>query len=74
MGTNFSNEEMVYSTNFCSSAEMIEAKKDLTATYRLAKTRIDLANAIEGGLAVEHQSLTLLTLKLKLKEETSWVL
>ena len=32
-------------------AEMIEAKRDLTAAYSLAKTRIDLANAIEGGLA-----------------------
>ena len=33
-------------------SEMIEAKRDLTDAYRLAKTRIDLANAIEGGLAV----------------------
>ena len=32
-------------------SEMIEAKRDLTDAYRLAKTRIDLANAIEGGLA-----------------------
>ncbi|MBI19899.1 MAG: V-type ATP synthase subunit D [Euryarchaeota archaeon] len=38
-------------------AEMIEAKKDLTATYRLAKTRIDLANAIEGGLAVRATAI-----------------
>ena len=33
-------------------AEMIEAKRELTNTYRLAKQRIDLANAIEGGLKV----------------------
>jgi len=33
-------------------SEMIEAKRELTEAYRLAKTRIDLANAIEGGLAV----------------------
>ena len=31
---------------------MIEAKKEITEAYRLAKQRIDLANAIEGGLAV----------------------
>jgi len=38
-------------------AEMIEAKRDLTAAYRLAKTRIDLANAIEGGLAVRAAAI-----------------
>ena len=36
---------------------MIEAKKDLTNAYRLAKTRIDLANAIEGGLAVRAAAI-----------------
>ncbi|MDE0870027.1 MAG: V-type ATP synthase subunit D [Candidatus Poseidoniaceae archaeon] len=36
---------------------MIEAKRDLTATYRLAKQRIDLANAIEGGLAVRAAAI-----------------
>jgi len=38
-------------------AAMIEAKRDLTATYRLAKQRIDLANAIEGGLAVRAAAI-----------------
>jgi len=38
-------------------AEMIEAKKDLTKAYQLAKTRIDLANAIEGGLAVRATAI-----------------
>ena len=38
-------------------AEMIEAKRDLTDAYRLAKTRIDLANAIEGGLAVRAAAI-----------------
>ena len=38
-------------------SEMIEAKRDLTDAYRLAKTRIDLANAIEGGLAVRAAAL-----------------
>jgi V/A-type H+-transporting ATPase subunit D len=38
-------------------AEMIEAKRDLTVAYRLAKTRIDLANAIEGGLAVRAAAI-----------------
>ena len=36
---------------------MIEAKKELTNAYRLAKTRIDLANAIEGGLAVRAAAI-----------------
>ena len=38
-------------------AEMIEAKRELTDAYRLAKTRIDLANAIEGGLAVRAAAI-----------------
>ena len=38
-------------------ADMIEAKRDLTDTYRLAKQRIDLANAIEGGLAVRAAAI-----------------
>ncbi len=38
-------------------SEMIEAKRDLTNAYRLAKTRIDLANAIEGGLAVRAAAI-----------------
>ena len=55
-------------------AEMIEAKRDLTAAYRLAKTRIDLANAIEGGLpSVLLPSPTPLTLRSKLNVATSWV-
>ena len=29
--------------------EMIQAKRDLTETFRLAKMRIDLAQSIEGG-------------------------
>lgn len=38
-------------------SEMIKAKRDLTDAYRLAKTRIDLANAIEGGLAVRAAAI-----------------
>jgi len=38
-------------------SEMIEAKRELTEAYRLAKTRIDLANAIEGGLAVRAAAI-----------------
>ena len=38
-------------------AEMIEAKRELTNTYRLAKQRIDLANAIEGGLKVRSAAI-----------------
>ena len=38
-------------------SEMIDAKRDLTDAYRLAKTRIDLANAIEGGLAVRAAAI-----------------
>ena len=38
-------------------SEMIKAKRDLTDAYRLAKTRNDLANAIEGGLAVRAAAI-----------------
>ena len=38
-------------------AEMTEAKRELTNTYRLAKQRIDLANAIEGGLKVRYAAI-----------------
>ena len=38
-------------------AEKIEAKRELTNTYRLAKQRIDLANAIEGGLKVRSAAI-----------------
>ena len=38
-------------------SDMIAAKKDLTAAYRLAKGRIDLANAIEGGLKVRSAAI-----------------
>mgnify|MGYP003326545519 FL=1 len=38
-------------------AEMIEAKRELTNTYRSAKQRIDLANAIEGGLKVRSAAI-----------------
>ncbi len=37
--------------------EMIQAKRDLTETFRLAKMRIDLAQSIEGGLAVQSAAL-----------------
>ena len=37
--------------------EMIAAKQEFTEAYRLAKTRIDLANAIEGGLAVRAAAI-----------------
>ena len=36
---------------------MIEAKKEITEAYRLAKQRIDLANAIEGGLTVRAAAI-----------------
>ena len=38
-------------------ANMIEAKRELTDAYRLAKQRIDLANAIDGGLAVRAAAI-----------------
>ena len=38
-------------------AEMIEAKREITEAFRLAKLRIDLANAIEGGLAVRAAAI-----------------
>ncbi|MDC0056405.1 V-type ATP synthase subunit D [Deltaproteobacteria bacterium] len=37
--------------------DMIKAKSELTAIYREAKSRIDLANAIEGGLAVRAAAI-----------------
>ena len=36
---------------------MIEAKKEITEAYRLAKQRIVLSNAIEGGLAVRAAAI-----------------
>ena len=38
-------------------AEMIEATREITEAFRLAKQRIDLANAIEGGLAVRAAAI-----------------
>ena len=38
-------------------ADMIEAKREWTDAYRLAKQRIDLANAIDGGLAVRAAAI-----------------
>ena len=38
-------------------AEIIEAKREITDAFRLAKQRIDLANAIEGGLAVRAAAI-----------------
>ena len=38
-------------------SEMIKAKRELTDSYRLAKQRIDLANAIDGGLAVRAAAI-----------------
>ena len=38
-------------------SEMIKAKREFTDSYRLAKQRIDLANAIEGGLAVRAAAI-----------------
>ncbi len=38
-------------------SQMIEAKRDLTNAYGLAKQRIDLANAIDGGLAVRAAAI-----------------
>ena len=35
-------------------SKMIEAKRDLTDSYRLAKQRIDLANAIEGAVCFQQ--------------------
>ena len=43
---------MDFSTSLDSS-DMIQAKKELTESYVLAKSRIDLANAIEGGLKIK---------------------
>tara|TARA_Y100001935_G_C17305590_1_gene512100 strand:+ start:2397 stop:3014 length:618 start_codon:yes stop_codon:yes gene_type:complete len=38
-------------------SKMIEAKRELTDAYSLAKQRIDLANAIDGGLAVRAAAI-----------------
>jgi V/A-type H+-transporting ATPase subunit D len=38
-------------------SEMIEAKRGLTSTYKSASSRIALASAIEGGLAVQSAAL-----------------
>ena len=38
-------------------SEMIEAKREITEAFRLAKQRIDLTNAIEGGLAVRAAAI-----------------
>ena len=38
-------------------AETIEAKREITEAFSLAKQRIDLANAIEGGLAVRAAAI-----------------
>ena len=53
--------------------EMIAAKRELTEAYRLAKTRMDLANAIEGGLAVRAApSRTPLIQRSRSSAATSW--
>ena len=38
-------------------SEMIEAKQELSGTYQLALQRINLASAVEGGLAVKSAAL-----------------
>ena len=38
-------------------SEMIEAKQELYGTYKLALQRINLASAVEGGLAVKSAAL-----------------
>ena len=38
-------------------SDMIKAKKELTESYVLAKSRIDLANAIEGSLKVRSAAI-----------------
>ena len=38
-------------------SKMIEAKRELTDAFSLAKQRIDLANAIDGGLAVRAAAI-----------------
>tara|TARA_B000000532_G_scaffold155612_1_gene125199 strand:+ start:52124 stop:52741 length:618 start_codon:yes stop_codon:yes gene_type:complete len=38
-------------------SEMIEAKQELSGTYKLALQRINLASAVEGGLAVKSAAL-----------------
>ena len=39
-------------------SDMIKAKRELTESYILAKSRIDLANAIEGSICFRNQSKT----------------
>ena len=38
-------------------SDMIKAKRELTESYLLAKSRIDLANSIEGGLKVRSAAI-----------------
>jgi V/A-type H+-transporting ATPase subunit D len=38
-------------------SDMIKAKRELTESYVLAKSRIDLANSIEGGLKVRSAAI-----------------
>ena len=38
-------------------SDMIKAKRELTESYVLAKSRIDLANAVEGGLKVRSAAI-----------------
>jgi V/A-type H+-transporting ATPase subunit D len=38
-------------------SDMIKAKRELTESYILAKSRIDLANSIEGGLKVRSAAI-----------------
>jgi V/A-type H+-transporting ATPase subunit D len=40
-------------------SEMIEARKELVMTYRAAKQGIDLASALEGGLAVQSAAIAI---------------
>ena len=38
-------------------SDMIKAKREITESYVLAKSRIDLANAVEGGLKVRSAAI-----------------
>jgi V/A-type H+-transporting ATPase subunit D len=40
-------------------SEMIKARKELVMTYRAAKQGIDLASALEGGLAVQSAAIAI---------------
>ncbi len=40
-------------------SEMIEARKELVMTYRAAKQGIDLASALQGGLAVQSAAIAI---------------